>query len=57
MNADNASGFGMPDPLKAASHGESPFAKRRRTVMGKVALGLSLIPWATYGLMCVFQPG
>ena len=57
MNTDDTSGFGKPDPLKAASHIESPFAEPRRTVMGKLALGLSLVPWATFGLVCVLQPG
>jgi len=57
MDADNESRFGLSDPPEVAAHGVSPFAKGTRTVMGKLALGLSLVPWVGYGLMCVFQPG
>jgi len=57
MDADNPFGAGVPDSSEVTSPGESPFAEVRRTVMGKLALGLALIPWATFGLMCVFQPG
>jgi hypothetical protein len=57
MDADNESGFGLSAPLEVAAHGASPFAKETRTVMGKLALGLSLVPWVAYGLMCVLQPG
>ncbi len=57
MDTDNSPGFGLPDPLDAAALGQSPFARRRQTVLGKLALGLSLVPWAAFGLMCILQPG
>ncbi len=57
MDADNESGSGLPDPLNVAAHEASPFAMGTGTVMGKVALGLSLVPWAAFGLMFVLQPG
>ncbi len=57
MDTDNESGFGPSDQIELAARGVSPFAEVTRTAMGKLALGLSLVPWATFGLMFVFQPG
>jgi hypothetical protein len=57
MDGENGSGFPMPDPSELASRGASAFAKGGRVVLGKEALGLSLVPWAAFGLMCVLQPG
>jgi hypothetical protein len=45
-----------PEPWEIM-FGQSPFAVDRRTTAGKLALGLSLVPWAMYGLMMVLQPG
>ncbi len=58
MTAHNEAGFVTPEPLEANVPGESPFAKpRNRTIMGKLALALSLVPPAAMGLSLVFQPG
>ena len=57
MSADEGSEVVTPDPLEDASPGECPFARRNRTANGKLALGLSLVPLAVYGLFFVFQPG
>lgn len=54
MDVDNESGF---EPVEVVAEGASPFATETRTVMGKLALGFSLVPWVAFGLMCVFQPG
>lgn len=53
MTVDHDSAAAMPD-----ARGESPFATaRNRTILGKLALALSLLPWAAFGLIFVFQPG
>ena len=57
MDADKKSGFGLSDRLEVPAQGASPFAEGTRTVMGKLALGLSLVPWAAFGLLFVLQPG
>ena len=57
MDADNESRLEPSNPFEVAATGVSPFADETRTGMGKLALGLSLVPWASFGLMCVFQPG
>lgn len=57
MDGDIGSGAGTPESPEAISVGESPFAEVNRTVVGKLAMGLSFVPWVTIGLMCILQPG
>ena len=57
MDSDRGPGPDFSDPQMVASVGECPFATRVRTGVGKLALGLSLVPWVAYGLVCVFRPG
>jgi len=57
MVYDQAPGAGWADPHAVGSKGTSPFATATRTATGKIALGLSLVPFAVVGLMFVLQPG
>ncbi len=57
MPTDNHAQAAMPDPTGADAPGRPPFAKpRNRTILGKLALVLSLVPWAAFGLGLVFGP-
>ena len=65
MSTDHDPQAAMPDPTGSDVPGESPFAStmspfampKARTIMSKLALVLSLAPWAAIGLSLVFQPG
>ena len=57
MDENRIAQFGTGGQSPFLSRGACPFANETRTILGKLALGLSLAPWAAFGLLCVLQPG
>ncbi len=34
-----------------------PMENKRRATIGKIGLGLSILPWLVFGMMMILQPG
>jgi hypothetical protein len=53
--APGAPGYGMPPPVGGRAQGAP--GSGRRSVLGKIALGLAIVPWLTVAMLLLLQPG